>query len=85
MEVVIDKNKVILNDSDKKTVGEVCFEEIGQDIYNISHVFVDEKLRGQNIASKLMEYTIKELKQRGAKKIEATCSYAARWLEKNYM
>ena len=85
MEVVIDKNKVILNDSDKKTVGEVYFEEIGQDIYNISHVFVDEKLRGQNIASKLMEYTIKELKQRDAKKIEATCSYAARWLEKNCM
>ncbi len=85
MEVVIDKNKVILNDSDKKTVGEVCFEESGQDIYNISHVFVDEKLRGQNIASKLMEYTIKELKQRGARKVEATCSYAARWLEKNCM
>ena len=51
-------------------------------MYNIYHTFVDESLRGQGIASKLMEAAINEIKARGGE-AQATCSYATAWIEKH--
>ncbi len=83
MRFVIEENEVYLEDENKNVIAKACFEKLEQDTYNISRVFVEEKFRGQNIASEIMKCTTKELQSRGARKICATCSYAAHWLEKN--
>ena len=62
-------------------VASISFEEINDDTYNISHTYVDESLRGQGIASKLVEMAVEEINNRG-KKVVASCSYAKKWLEK---
>lgn len=82
MEFIIKNNKIFLEDSNKKILAEIEFEEIGNGIYNIYHTFVDESLRGKGIASKLVEQAINEIKKRNGK-VQATCSYAKKWIEKN--
>ena len=58
------------------------YEKLEGNTYNIYHTFVDESLRGQGVASKLVEEAVKEIKSKGGK-IKATCSYAKAWLEKH--
>ena len=82
MEFIIKNNKIFLEDSNKKILAEIEFEEIGNGIYNIYHTFVDESLRGKGIASKLVEQAINEIKKRNGE-VQATCSYAKKWIEKN--
>ena len=76
------KNKIYLDDADGKIVAEIEFAEISKGVFNISHTFVDESLRGQGVASQLVEETVKEIESRGGK-VQATCSYAQKWLDKN--
>ena len=66
----------------KNTIAEIEFEELEENVFNIYHTFVDESLRGQGIASKLVDMAVEEIKSRGGK-VQATCSYAKRWLDLN--
>jgi len=83
MEFVIE-DKRIYYEKDGKVLAEIEFEKIDEYTYNIYHTFVDESLRGQGIASKLVKKAVEEITERNAK-VEATCSYAKAWLEKNKM
>lgn len=83
MEFVVHENEVYLKNEKEVIIAKLSFEETNHDEYCISSIFVDEAFRGKNIASNLMEYTVKKMKNMGAKKICATCSYAVHWLEKN--
>ena len=74
-----DENRAIAYDSNIK-VGECDFEEIN-DIWNITHTEVDSAYQGQGIARKLVENII-ENSQKFHKKIEITCSYARKIVEK---
>lgn len=76
-----EENRIYLKNDNDKVVAEINFEKQG-DSYNIYHTFVDETLRGQGIASKLMKQVVNYLKSKNVK-ITASCSYANRWLEKN--
>ena len=67
-----------------KVVAEIEYENLGNNNYNIFHTFVDESLRGQGIASKLVEMAIEEIHKKNGKVI-ATCSYAKSWLERHKM
>lgn len=49
---------------------------------DITHVFVDESLRGQGIAGHLMELAYADIKNAG-KQIVAKCPYAIAWFKKN--
>ncbi len=74
------EKKSIAYDCDKK-VGECDFEEIN-DTWNITHTEVDSAYQGQGIAKKLVENVIQNAKILN-KKLEATCSYAKKLIEKD--
>lgn len=73
------EKKSIAYDLDKK-VGECDFEETN-DTWNITHTEVDSAYEGQGIAKKLVENVIQNAQIQN-KKLEATCSYAKKLLEK---
>ncbi|MBO6244345.1 MAG: N-acetyltransferase [Clostridia bacterium] len=82
MKFIKEDNRIYLKNLEGKIIAEIEFEEVEKGKFNIYHTFVDESLRGQGIASKLIEEAIKEIKNRNGK-VGATCSYAKRWLEKH--
>lgn len=59
----------------------IDFPLIGDNLYDINHTFVDESLRGQGIARKLVELAIKEINKKKGKYI-ASCSYANKLITK---
>lgn len=85
MQFEIEKNEIYLKDENNKKVACVSFEKKDKGVYNIYHTYVDESMRGKKVASSMLEFTVKYLKSIGAERIEATCSFAAHWLEKNTM
>ena len=82
MEFIKEDSKIYILDNNKKVIAEISFYESENGIFIIDHTFVDESLRGQGIAGKLVEMAVEEIEKRGGK-VEATCSYAKKWLEKN--
>lgn len=82
MEFIKEDNRIYVINSNNAVVAEITFEEIENGIYNIDHTFVDESLRGQKIAQKLVEMAIDEIKSKNAT-VQATCSYAKHYIEKN--
>jgi len=82
MEFIKENSRIYSLDDNGKVVAEITFYESENGIFIIEHTFVDESLRGQGIAGKLVEMAVEEIKKRGGK-VEATCSYAKKWLENN--
>lgn len=82
MEFKKEENRIYIDDENGKILAEIEFEKLADNKYNIYHTFVDESLRGQGIASKLVEAAINEIKVRGGE-VQAKCSYAKAWLEKH--
>lgn len=82
MDFIKENSRIYSLDENEKVIAEITFYEIEKGVFNINHTFVNEKLRGQGIASKLVEMAVKEIEKRNGK-VQATCSYAKRWLEKN--
>ncbi len=75
-------NRILQKDETGKILAEITFPETSPGVFVIDHTFVDESLRGQGMASKLVQAAVDEIKKRGGK-VQATCSYAKKWLEKN--
>ncbi len=82
MEFKKEESRIYVDDENGKILAVIEFEKIDNNKYDIYHTFVDESLRGQGIASKLVEAAIKEIKARGGE-VQATCSYAKTWIEKH--
>ena len=82
MEFIKIENKIYSTNEKGEIIAEITYQPLENNVYNINHTFVHESLRGQGIAQKLVEMAIEEIKNKGGK-IEATCSYAKRYLEKN--
>ncbi len=74
-------DKITINDQ-TKTLAEVDFPELEPGLVDINHTFVDDSLRGQGIAGKLMEAAADHLRSEG-KKAVLSCSYAVKWFEKH--
>ena len=77
----IEENRVYKKDESGKIVAEITFPETSEGVYTIDHTFVDESLRGHGMAAKLVQEAVNEIERRGGK-VKATCSYAAKWLDK---
>lgn len=77
-----DNNRIYMNDDNGKVIAEVTFTNVDENTILIDHTFVDDCLRGQGIAAKLMLEVVAYAKSK-SKKIKATCSYAVKWFEKN--
>ncbi len=82
MEFKQESNRIYLENEEGSMIAEVTFPAISEQVVNINHTFVDDSLRGQGIAGKLMEEVVKQLKAEN-KKASLTCSYAIKWFEKN--
>ena len=78
----IEQNRVFQTDKSGKLVAEITFPETAPGIYTIDHTFVDEILRGQGIAGKLVRAAVDEIEKCGGQ-VTATCSYAVRWLREH--
>ncbi len=80
MEYITYKNRIAAV-VEGEEVGEVTFPE-RDGVYVINHTYVDDRLRGQGIASELVRRAVEEIERRGGL-VKATCSYAALWLARN--
>ena len=80
MEYNIERNRIYVVE-DGNEVGEVTFPE-RDGVYVINHTYVDNRLRGQGIASDLVRRAVEEIESRGGQ-VKATCSYAQLWLARN--
>lgn len=79
--------EILLNDSFKLidgdvTLAEIDFPYIENNIICITHTFVSDTLRGQGIASKLVEKVIEIAKEKNLK-VKASCSYAISYFSKH--
>ena len=54
MEFTKEKSKIAYYNEEGKILAEVTFPAVNKNTVNINHTFVDESLRGQGIAGKLM-------------------------------
>ncbi|MGD9909239.1 MAG: GNAT family N-acetyltransferase [Candidatus Izemoplasmatales bacterium] len=81
MEFITEENRIYSSDESGKVIAEVTFPTRDENRLDINHVYVDESLRGQGLASHLMVLAYNEIKARG-KKIVAKCPYAISWFKK---
>lgn len=82
MKFTHSKNSIALLSENGKILAEVTFPEIDENTVNVNHTFVDDSLRGQGIAGKLMEELVIEL-QNSDRKAVLSCSYAISWFNKH--
>lgn len=79
MNYKIFENKIIYTENNE-ILGEIDFEEIEKDVFDINHTFVSPKLRGKGIGKKLVELAKEEIERRNGK-VVASCSYANKVLK----
>lgn len=80
MDYITEKNRIYVVENGEE-VGEATFPE-RDGIYVINHTYVDDRVRGQGIASELVRRAVEEIESRGGQYM-ATCSYALLWLARN--
>ncbi len=81
MMFVTEKDEIYLNDENGMKTAYITFPETEPGVFTIEHTVVDESLRGQGIAAKLVEAAVQEIEKRGGI-VKATCSYARKYLER---
>ncbi|WP_342354451.1 GNAT family N-acetyltransferase [Listeria grandensis] len=75
MEFVQGENRFFKEDENGKLIAEVTWVPSGDTLVILDHTFVDESLRGQGIASQLVEKVADTMRAEG-KKINPTCPFA---------
>lgn len=76
-----EETRIYATDENGKVIAEVTFPEGPEGTFTIDHTLVDNSLRGQGMAAKLVEAALAEIRNRGGK-VQATCSYAVSYLDK---
>ncbi|QIB70793.1 N-acetyltransferase [Aminipila butyrica] len=76
-------NRIYHANQQGKVLAEILFPYEEGNIANITHTVVDDSLKGQGIAGKLVQMAVEEI-ERSHKTPKFTCPYAAKWAEKNY-
>lgn len=82
MNFIFEENRIYFNDENGKLLAEITFPFLSESAVNINHTFVDDSLRGQGIASKLVQAAADEIRKRNLK-AHVSCSYAVKWFEKH--
>ena len=80
MEFISERNRIYAVEGGEE-VAEVTFPE-RDGVYVINHTYVDDRFRGQGVASELVRRAVEEIERRGGQ-VKATCSYAKLWLARN--
>ncbi len=82
MNYITETNRIYASNENGTLIAEVTFPKTGDNTVDINHTFVDDSLRGQGVAGKLLELAAKELRATGRKAF-LSCSYAVKWFEKH--
>lgn len=82
MKFIYEKERIVVFSEDGTVIAEVDFPLTAEDTVDVNHTFVDDSLRGQGVAGKLMEELVKELRNNKLKAV-LTCSYAVSWFNKH--
>lgn len=82
MNFLHSQNRIFLLNDKNKLIAEVTFPNIDKNTVNINHTYVDDSMRGQGVAGKLMKAAAEQLKAQN-KKAVLTCSFAVKWFERN--
>lgn len=82
MDFIIEPQRIVLYGDNSNVLAEVTFINVSDNVININHTFVDESLRGQQIASKLLDRLVTRMTEED-KKIIPSCSYAISWFNKH--
>ena len=83
MDFTYEPNRISLISDNNNLLAEVTFPDVDEKIVNINHTYVDESLRGQGIAGRLMEAAA-GLLQKQNKKVVLTCPYAIQWFSRHH-
>lgn len=82
MEFQKEAGRVFLQDEGGRLLAEVTFPTVAPGVADIDHTFVDDSLRGQGVASRLVRAAAGQLRAQGLK-ARTSCWYAAQWFEKH--
>ena len=82
MKFIYEPNRIYGTDENNKVIAEVTFPETEPGVFTINHTIVDSSLQGQGVAGQLVKAAVDDIKSHGGK-VQATCSYAVKWLEKH--
>lgn len=74
------RNRIYATNEEGMVVAEITYSETGEGVCTIEHVEVDEALRGQGIAGKLVEAAVAEIKVQN-KKVATTCPYVRKLID----
>ena len=74
-----EPGRIYAEDENGKVIAEIVFPEVRHGVCEIMHTYVDNSLRGQGIAGKLMTLAVAAIEREG-KTVTASCSYAVKWL-----
>lgn len=77
-----DPERFYILDNDKE-IAEMTFSRIDRDKATINHTFVDSSYRGQGLADKLLDLTVKKLTEEH-REIIPICSFAAKKLNRQH-
>lgn len=81
MRFITEKERIYATDAEGKVVAEVTFPA-HDGISDIDHTYVDDSLRGQGIAGKLVQLAADNILAQG-NRIAATCPYAVAWFQRH--
>ena len=81
MKFIHEPNRIYGTDENGNVLAEITFPRTEPGVYTIDHTIVDSSLQGQGIAGKLVQMAVEDIRSQGGE-VQATCSYAVKWLEK---
>lgn len=81
MNFIHEKNKIYVLEDGKEIVV-ATFPFVEENVINVDHTFVDPKLRGQGVASVLMNEVYNHAKEHNYTVVNS-CPYAVAWFKKN--
>lgn len=81
MEFITENERIYAIDGQGNMIAEITFPT-NRGVSNINHTFVDNSLRGQGIAGKLVKLAADKILSDG-NMIAATCPYAVVWFQRH--
>ena len=82
MEFTKTPGRIFAVNAEGHVIAEVTFPLDSEGVASIDHTFVDDSLRGQGVADKLMEEAYAFLKNEDLK-AKLVCSYAVAWYKRH--
>lgn len=82
MELLYGEHRIWMEDAAGKVLAAVDFPLVRAGLVDVVHTFVDDSLRGQGVAGKLME-ALAAVLRRDHLQARLSCSYAAGWFARH--